>query len=69
MQPPGPPGRPPATDEDGQEHAGPRSITGILAQLREQLSGMTRQPAASPPTPGRGDLLASARRLGIPRRS
>jgi hypothetical protein len=68
MQPPSPPERPPATDEGGQEHAEPRSITGILAQLREQLSGMTRQPAASPPTPGRSDLLASARRLGIPRR-
>ena len=69
MQPPGPPGRPPATDEDGQEHAGPRSITGILAQLREQLSGITRQPAARPPARSRGDMFASARRLGISRRS
>jgi hypothetical protein len=68
MQPPGFPGRPPATNEGGQERAGSPSITGILAQLREQLSGVTRQPVASPPASGRDDLLASARRLGIPRR-
>ena len=69
MQPPSPPEQPPAANKGGQERAEPHSITGILAQLREQLSGMTRQPAARPPARSRGDMLASARRLGISRRS
>jgi hypothetical protein len=68
-QPPGPPEPSAVTGEGRQEHAGPRSITGILAQLREQLSGMMQRPPPSPPPPGRDDLLASARRLGIARRS
>jgi hypothetical protein len=58
----------PSTD-GAEEQAGPRSITGILAQLREQLSSTTRQPTTSPPALSRDDLLASARRLGIARRT
>jgi hypothetical protein len=70
MQPPGPPAPSAVTGEGGQEHAGPSGIATILAQLRGHVAGMTRLPAPTVPrrpAPSRDDLLASARRLGIPR--
>jgi hypothetical protein len=58
------------TGEGGQERAGPSGIAAILAQLRGHVAGMTRPPTPTVPrrsAPSRDDLLASARRLGIPR--
>jgi hypothetical protein len=68
VQPPGPPGKPLEARETGQGPSGLSGIAAILAQLRGQLAGARSPPAASPPAPSRGDLLASAKRLGIPLR-